>query len=250
MKKLFLSLVAVGAVGVSESYSQTLINSDYTQNFNSLGAGLPTSWTVRTGASATSLGSAATFSGSTVSWADTAGAFKNLAASTGLTGTESTTTQNAQTNRALGIRQTGSFGDAGASFNFNFATTGQVVDSITIDLMMLSVQTRSTTWSLQYGLGATPASFVTLGSWTDPGAFGSTPFNFTSAQYGTNLNDQSNIWFRVVALSPSSGSGTRDSMGLDNFAINVTPVPEPSTYALLGVGAAVGLWVLRRRRSA
>lgn len=43
----------------------------------------------------------------------------------------------------------------------------------------------------------------------------------------------------------SSAQGSGENVGFDNISV----VPEPSTYALLGLGAAFGLWHLRRRRS-
>jgi hypothetical protein len=223
-------------------------NLGYTQDFNSIGSGLPTGWDVRTGATATALGSTVTFSTSAVAWNNTSGAFKNFASVGTFDGSEDATTQANSTNRALGIRQTGSFGDPGASFNFHFSTLGVQVTSISLDLMMLNVQPRSTTWSIQYGVGANPTSFTTLGTWSDPGAFGATSLTFTTANFGTALDNQSDLWFRVAALSGSTGLGNRDSMGIDNFSI--AAVPEPSTYALIALGLG-GLILARRwQRSA
>jgi hypothetical protein len=243
MKKLMLSLIAATTLAATVQGQVVISDPGYTQNFNSIGSGLPTGWSVRTNATASALGSAATFTTGTTSWGDTAGAFKNFAASTSLTETATPAAQSGSTNRALGIRQTGSFGDAGASFNFHFSTLGVQVTSISLDLMMLSVQPRSTTWSIQYGVGASPSSFMTLGTWSDPGAFGSTSFTFTTTDFGTALDNQSDLWFRVAALSGSSGSGTRDSMGIDNFSI--AAVPEPSTYTLIALG--LGGLILARR---
>jgi hypothetical protein len=215
----------------------------YTQNFNLIGTALPDGWDVRTGASASSLGTAESFTTGTNNWANTSGAFKNLSAGD-IASTSSTATQAANTNRALGIRQIESFGDPGASFNFNLSTTGLEVTGISIDLMMLSVQDRSTNWSIEYGIGTSPASFTSLGTWSDPGALGTNTISFTTSSFGTALNNQSNIWFRVVALSDTTGSGSRDTVAIDNFSI--TAVPEPAA-ALLGGFGLLGL--LRRRRS-
>jgi hypothetical protein len=250
MKKLMLGLIAATTLAASVQGQVAISDPGYTQGFNSIGTALPTGWTVRTGATASALGTTATLTTAATSWGDTAGSFKNFAASTSLTETATTAEQSGSSNRALGIRQTGSFGDPGASFNFNFSTVGFDITSLSLDLMMLSVQTRSTTWSIQYGVGASPTSFTTLGTWSDPGVFGATTLTYTSANFGTALNDQTNLWFRVVALSGSSGTGSRDSMAIDNFSLSAVAIPEPSTYALIVLGLGGLILARRLQRSA
>lgn len=245
----FLLLTAVSTLLTSVSQAQTIISgSGYTQNFNAIGSGLPTDWTVRTGATTTALGTTESLTTAATSWGDTAATFKNFAASTSLTSSASVATQSGSADRALGIRQGASFGDPGASFNFNFSTAGVQVASISIDLMMLSVQGRSTTWSIQYGIGTTPASWTTIGTYTDPGTFGATNFTITNGTFGTNLDNQANAWFRVVTTDATTGSNNRDSFGIDNFSIAV--VPEPTGAALVGLTALSTLWVRRRNKKA
>lgn len=214
----------------------------YTQDFNSIGTSLPENWDVRTSATSSTLGNVATYSSVTTTWGDAGGAFKNLS-STNISYTSSSTAQRNNANRALGVRQTGAFGEPGASFNFNFSTVDLTVQSIRIDLLMLSVQDRSTTWSIQYGLGASPTTFTTLGTWSDPAAFGTTSFSFNTANFGNTLNHQTQVWFRVAALSASSGNNSRDTIAIDQFSI--TTIPEPGVTLL---GALSMLAVLRRRR--
>jgi hypothetical protein len=120
--------------------------------------------------------------------------------------------------------------------------SGLSVQGITLDLQMLSVQGRSTVWSIQYGIGASPSSFTTLATFSDPGAFGSTTINLDAATIGTALNNQAQAWFRIAALSGTSGSGSRDFFVIDNFTI--TAVPEPAAAVL----AALGLLGIVRRR--
>jgi hypothetical protein len=61
------------------------------------------------------------------------------------------------------------------------------------------------------------------------------------------LDNSSNAYFRIVALSSSSGSGSRDTIAIDNFSI--TAVPEPHEYAL-GIAALLGgIILIRRHRS-
>jgi len=218
----------------------SLVSGTYSENFNLITTTAAAGWDVRTGATAASLGTVGTYTTST--WADTGVAFKNFAAaSTGAVSTSAV--QAAASDRALGIRQGGSFGDPGAAFNFNFSSSGLSVQSITIHLQMLSVQTRSTVWSVQCGIGASPTSFIPLATFNDPGAFGSTTLTIQSATLETALDNQAQAWFRIVALSPTTSSGSRDSFAIDNFSI--TAVPEPAAAVL----AALGLFrILRRRR--
>jgi hypothetical protein len=250
MKKTLLAILGLAAVSLAGVNGQTLITSDYTQNFDSIGSGLPTDWSARLSANATSLGTVSTnytaTAGTNTAWANTTGAFKNFASTAGLTSTSNSTEQANSLNRSLGLRPTGSFGDVGASLNFNFSTTGTQIASISLNALMLSTDTRSQTWSLQYGIGASPTSFTTLGTWADPGAWGSTTLSYNRTDFGAALDDQSNVWFRFVGLSASTGTGSRDSMGIDDFGITV--VPEPTTWALIGLGTAFVLWRMRRRR--
>lgn len=220
----------------------------YNQNFNDIGSGAPDGWDVRTGSSASSLGTEATFPTGTSTWGDSAGAFKNLASSTAGASNTLTANQNAHTDRVLGIRQSGTFGDPGASFNFNFRSEGFSILSLSFDLEMLSVQGRSTSWSIQYATSASPSSFTTLGTWNDPGTFGVTNFSFNTDDFSTNLNDLDSAWFRVVALNGSSGSGSRDTIGINNFQMtfdSLAPEEDPINRFWLGnntTRGGVGTW--------
>jgi autotransporter-associated beta strand protein len=217
------SIQAASGVSIANNFTIGVAGGSgvyYSQNFNDLGTALPTDWTTRTGANASGLGTSQAFSTTEILWSDSAGAFKNFASATGLSSTATTTQQNDSADRALGIRQTGSFGNPGASFQYVFTTTGETIDAISFDLMMLSVQGQSTTWSIQYGVGAAPTSFTTLGTWSDPGTWGTTALTFDTSDFGSSLDNQANLVFRVVALSSSTGSGSRDSVAIDNFVIN------------------------------
>jgi autotransporter-associated beta strand protein len=216
--KLLAALAALPLAGSLAHAQFGLTGTSYTQDFDSLGTALPTNWDVRTGGNSTVLGTAATFSTTAADWGATGGAFKNLASATGLASSDISATQTASTDRALGIRQTGAFGDPGAAFNFNFNASGKTFSALSIDLEMLSVQTRSTVWSLQYGLGASPTSFTTLGTYNDPGTFGTTTLTFNAGALA-GMNNQANVWFRVVALTVSGTSGSRDTFALDNFSL-------------------------------
>lgn len=247
-------LGVVGLVIVSETLvlgQVVLTGANYSQNFDDLGSGLPTGWTVRTDASASSLGSEATLTTSATSWANVTGAFKNFASAEGLTSSSDSAAQSNSSDRALGIRQTSAFGDPGASFTLQIAdTVGFQGFSVSFSAEMLSVQGRSTTWSVQYGLGASPSSFATLTTYSDPGTFGS---SVVSANLPGTVDSQSeNLWIRIVALSAASGSNSRDSFGIDDFALDFAPVPvpEPETYAAAAGVGLVGFAFWRRGRRA
>lgn len=226
-----LLVVVTFLCGVVESVSTaqvTLSGTNYFQNFNSIGTGLPNGWSLRTNATAASLGNSATFLTSPATWSESTFGFKNLASTlsnngTNFNGSESLATQNGVTNRSLAIRQIsgGGGGDPGAAFAVQLQDSfGWGNFQLTVDLNMLSVQTRSTVWTVDYGLGANPSSFVSVGTYLDPGAFGPTPRTFS---FGTALDNQSQpIWIRIVALATSTGSGSRDSFGIDNFSLSYT----------------------------
>ncbi|QUV99272.1 nuclease [Chloracidobacterium sp. MS 40/45] len=203
----------------------------YVETFDGIGSGLPSGWTVNTGATATSLGTPASFSTTPIDWANTSGAFKNFASANnaGFNASTPAATQNSAPDRALGIRQTGTFGDPGAAFTYQRDTTGETIDTVSFDAQMLSVQPRSTTWTLQYGVGAAPTSFVTLATYTDPGTWGNTNISVTlSTVQSADVSNKPSVFFRIVALSGSTGSGNRDSFGIDNFTLSNSSGPPPT----------------------
>ncbi len=241
IRKWQLVLVLMAAGACSDRAALILNGTSYTESFDSIGSGLPAGWSVNTGASASSVGTAHSFTTSANTWGDTGGSFKNLASSDGLTSGSSTTAQGNSTDRALGIRQTASFGDPGAAFELNIQNTkGFNNFSLSVSLEMLSVQGRSTTWTIDYRLGDS-GDFISLGTYADPGTFGSTTFTANSAALNS-WNDQSqDIWFRVVALGASTGSNNRDTFAIDDFSLTYSDVPEPAKWGLI---SAVGLLAL------
>lgn len=216
-----------------------LTGTQYTQDFTGVGTGLPSDWSVRTGATASALGTSAAFNTTATDWTSTAGSFRNSAATTGLIATETAVNQAASPNRCIGLRQTGGVGDPGGAFCFNFSTLGVTLSSLSLDMHMLNVQTRSTTWSLQVATGAAPASWTTLTTYTDPGVFGTTNFSFNAAQLST-LNNAAEVWFRVVALGASTNTGSRDTVGIDSFVLNYAPLSAGLFWDANGTTAGAG----------
>jgi hypothetical protein len=246
-KKLFLliaALISGAACHLVPLQAQvTLSGTNYTQNFNTLGSGLPPGWSVRTNATATSLGTAAAFNPAAVSWNTATGQFANGASTTNNLGaaagsTDSAAVQSEFTNRCLLLRQQVSspcFGNPGGAFVFQITnTTGFSNLTFSVDLNLLSAQTRSTTWTIDYAVGAAPTAFTGLGTFSDPGIFGSTTQTYS---LGADANDQTNnVWIRIVALAAATGtSGSCDTFGLDNFILNYC---GPSGLALSAMPAS------------
>jgi hypothetical protein len=247
---LAIGIVVLLAAGHSQA-AVTLGGTSYTETFDGIGSGLPNGWTVRTGATAVSLGAEAASSSTAISWDTTTGNFRNCASADGMTGAESSAVQSGHLDRTLAIRQTGSFGDPGAAFVLQLAnTTGFESFNLSLKAQMLSVQDRSTTWTFDYRIGDS-GNFTTLGTYGDPGAFGSTTVSFDSSQLSAWNDQDSSIVFRIAALSGSTGSSSRDTFGIDDFALTFSAVPEPAEWGLI---SAAGLLVVggfhswRRRR--
>jgi hypothetical protein len=225
-----------------------LTGTNYTQNFDGLGAGLPAGWSVRTNATASGLGTAAIFNSAPVSWSSTAGQFANYAAAvsdfgTNFLGSEATGVQSATANRCLAIRQVGAFGDPGAAFVVQIANTIGITNlMLNLQANLLDVEGRSTIWIVDYAVGNTPSSFTPLATFNDPGAFGATPL--VSLSLNADADDQpENVWIRVVALTASTGSGSRDTLGIDNFSLMYSNVnataPVPLGIQIVGNNAVL-----------
>ena len=233
-----IALCAAVLLALCAESQLALTGTSYLQNFDGLDSGLPAGWTVNTNASATGVGSAAGFATIHTNWGNSTGAFGNYASTTNnagmaFLGTEGTTSQSACLNRALGIRQTAAFGDPGAAFVLNIAnTTGMANFQLGLDFLMLSVQSRSTVWTLDYSVGNNPARFTPLATFADPGVFGTTHKDIS---LGTALDGKgSNVWIRVVALNGSTGSGSRDTFALDNFSLSWTTAPVITGIVITG----------------
>lgn len=219
-----------------------LTGTNYTQNFDTIGGGLPAGWSVRVSATTNALGTITTnYSADYKSWGDTKGEFGNCAsavsdAGTNFIGNENTQIQTNCLNRALAVRQTTSFGDPGAAFVLQIANTvGMSNLTFSVDLDMLRINPYSTTWTIQYAVGESPSSFTTLGNYPDPGVFGATTQTYN---LGADANNSpANLWIRIAALSAATGSSSRDTFGIDNFCLswegNVVSTMLPSISRII-----------------
>ena len=145
------------------------------------------------------------------------------------------------------------------SLSANFWATGdyfqfQVSSSGFAGLSMTWAQSRSssglTNFSLSYSTDGT--SFTVFTNYS----VSALTWNLTNAVSGsiftadmssvTALDNQANVYLRLVAEQTPAGTGTGR---IDNVSITAATVPEPTTYALLALSAAgLGGYLIRRRR--
>jgi hypothetical protein len=216
-----VSLMLISIFGLGQV---TLTGTSYTQNFDNISSGLPNGWTVRTGAQATALGNPATLTTAATSWDNTTGAFKNLASADGLNSDSNAAAQSGSSDRALGVRQTGTFGDPGAAFILQLTNTmGFENFQLSFKLQSLDISSpRTTTWIVDYGIGTNPSAFQAVT--TSPATITTGNMSFTNTtvtvNFGNALNNISqNVWIRIVTLTSTTGSGTRASTGVDDFVL-------------------------------
>lgn len=265
MKKTAL-LFALTAGTLFANAQLTLTGTSYSQNFNTISTGLPTGWSVYTGASTSSVGTIASFNSSALygKIADTSvgtgcGAalvnndgFKNYpSANLATTKTATCAQQEATTDRAMGVRQksgTAPAYDPGAAFVLKLANTTGIKSLVaTFKLQSLDTTTpRTASWTVDYGIGTAPTSF------TDAAPTGTlTTGNFVFSNNSINVNfgaaldnKSSNVWIRIVTLNASTGTGTRPSTAIDDFnltytnTVGVTDVTAGQDLGLVAVGTA------------
>jgi hypothetical protein len=231
LKLGWTSLLALATLGAHAQTQATLSTNPYIESFDGLATnGLPAGFNLYTGATATSLGTSPSTTiltpGTTTAWSSTGGGFKNYASATGLTATTPTATQTAATNRALGVRQTGSFGDGtsstgiGPAFAFQIDnTTGKTDFELSFKLQSLdNTVGRTATWRVEYGIGATPSAFTQVGTTSTTGSvFSNTTI---TASFGGALDNQGGpVWIRIIAPAVTTGSGNRPSSAIDDFSL-------------------------------
>lgn len=212
-------IVLISLVGVKGRGQVTLAGTNYAQNFDGLPI-LPDGWSVRSDGTINSLGTPTTVT--TDTWGSTSGNFRNVAAAElPLTSSSSTTIQGNSADRALGVRPINGFGDPGASFVFIVENTIGMMDfSLSLKHMTFSEQPRSSTYLVQFTKDADGASgWVDLGSFTT-GGWGSTLVVY---DFGSSIDNVfNNVIIRLVALSQSTGTGNRDTYGIDDFDLTWT----------------------------
>ena len=243
----FLILITPLLISSPQAQAQvSLSGSGYSQDFNSIGSGLPEGWSVWEGASEVDVGSVSSLNTTPTAWSSSSSGFKNYASSDGLSLDSSSAEQSGSLNRALGVRSTGSFGDPGAGFMFSVADTlGLGNFGLSFDALILDEENRSTEWTLDYRVG--DSGFVALDTFTLD-SFGSQTFSYDLGNAVDNLG--ASLDFRIGSFSNSIGTGSRDTFAIDNFQVSFTPVPEPEEYMLVSGLILAVFAVFRKRKSA
>ncbi|MDX5422815.1 MAG: choice-of-anchor J domain-containing protein, partial [Hymenobacteraceae bacterium] len=215
------ALVCCGLFAGSDAYGQVTLNSSpYVQNFDNVGGGLPAGWSVKTGATQSSLGTDATFVTNATAWSSTSGQFNNRASLDGLTTAATSAEQSASSDRVIAVRQTGSMGDPGAAFVFTLAnTTGYRGFSINFKAQELTNDGRTVVWSVDYGIGDNPTDFIPTGTTGTTSGIQSTDVVIPASSLTALDNTSEKVHIRIVALSGSTGGGSRDVFAIDDFRL-------------------------------
>jgi hypothetical protein len=254
MKKIFLSIFAILAFANLQTNAQyTLSGTSYTQDFDGIGAGLPSGWRVDSLVDKNAgLGNDAIFrfSSSVVSWSSTTRGFKNVASADGLIATSTSTDQSASTDRALGARQVSSSGwdgvDSLISMSFNMTNTAGL-SNFNLSFKLQSLHEagnvkRYSDWIVQYGIGASPTTFTTIATTPVTVTIDSNFSNTTVAvNFGTALDNITQpVWIRITPNSQSSGTGSRPMVGLDDFNLTWTGTAVNNTPQAVSFTPATG----------
>lgn len=227
--RLFSLILGVMFCSIAALQAQvTLTGTSYTETFDGIGTGYPTGWTVKLHATATSLGTDTVLNTAKTKWTATnKGAF-NYASADGLTAADTAAaTQDASTDRALGIRQVGTAGlgiDPGPAFTLQIAnTTDMNTFSLGFKLQSLDpFSPRLVTWKVQYATGAAPTVFTDLTTTPATLTTGGTTWANTSVtvNFGALLDNQAGpVWIRIVNLTASTGSGNRPTSAIDDVTL-------------------------------
>lgn len=260
MSKLQIALLVVASAALVPATSAqiTLSGTSYTQDFDSIGSGLPTGWSVFNSATLGSLGTATTFSSTATNWsaARVAGEVFRNSSSSNIASSSSSTNQANNSNRALGWRPNLAGEREGAITLQISNTLGFNNFSVSLDIFTFNDVSAVATYDFEYRIGDT-GNFTKLGStYTTGAAFSSATFTADSVALSALNNQADTVYFRVRGTT-STGTGSLDGVAIDNFSLNFTAipppsstVPEPSATAALAGLATLGLVASRRRRRA
>ena len=255
MKKTLITLIGLAAFSLAGVQGQILINSSnftYSQNFDTLAT-----------------------SGSNNTWTDNStipGWYSNRVLYISTNGSSTTGGLNSlgatsSTDRALGATTSGS------ASTVNFGMILQNASGFSINLSDISVSYTGEMWrqnaAAQTLVFAYLISPTTLPLIAASGYTANTSLNFSSPVSGTagatdgNASANKSVLSNValdsagilnngdyLAIRWTKTTSNSPSLGIDDFTISANAVPEPSTWALIGIGSAFLLWRIRRKNPA
>lgn len=251
MKKTILAILSLGAVSLAGVNGQIVIsnasNFSYSQNFDSLlSTGTNNTWTDNT-----------TISG----W------YSNRTNYVSTNGTSTTGALNSlgstgSSERAIGATSSGSATPVLGLILVNSSGSPILLNDIKLSFTGEQWRVTANAQSLvfTYQVSASALTTITSGAYTANNAldFTAPQTNATAAPLdGNNASNQVAFSNLSVANSGTVGSGeylalrwtktgsTSPSLGIDNFQLTV--VPEPTTWALIGLGSAFVLWRTRKK---
>lgn len=264
MKKLFTIIGLLTVFALTGANAQILINvGTYSQNFDSMGTtstpSYPTSW-----AGWKVSGTGSSLAAGTIMTTSTNPAFTTNDGSSG-TGRVYNYGLNDNTNRSLGSVSSGSTVVAfGASFKNNTSLT-LTGSNVSMGFTARQWRTGSSTsvdevWAFEYKFGGNLTdstewlqlttfdineilTTTTTSSAVDGTASGN--FSVLSPTSFTGLSGWGSGQTLHIRWVDTNNSGTDAGMAIDDFTMTV--IPEPGTWALLGMGVAFVLWRQRRR---
>ena len=156
-----------------------------------------------------------------------------------------------QGNSGIFAAQSGAVGSyAAANFLSSSSDTGSLANWLISPMFSTAEAATVTFWAksasfdqIAYGMssGSSSTGAFTMGSAVTV-AGGWTQYSFNFAAQGSGAVGRFAIEYVGLAIES-------DYIGIDTFAVTTAPIPEPSTYALMGLGIAA-LAVVRRRRTA
>jgi hypothetical protein len=242
-----LALTAAGRANVA-------VASSYTENFNSLGTGLPVGWGVWT--DSTTTGNGTPYTWTTTNVANDGGAsatsyFRNVPGAS----QSWSTSLSSGSDRALGWRA-GSAASRDGSITLTWNNTaGWTFSTLSFDLFTTSDTGATATFNLEYQIGATGTfsqlagkSYTTQANPTAPALLSVTHISLTATDLNP-INDQSGLV--TLRLNNMATTGISwETVALDNFnyTATATSIPEPSSYAGLGGASVLALALCRRLR--
>jgi len=252
-----IAAISLLIVPIVSQAQVVLTGTGYTEGFGGLGSGLPVGWTVWTSASSTTFGTSASFSSTQETWASSTNVFRNISSDNIAFGSNSTLQGN-NTNRALGWRPLGASSAAitpsrTGAVMVEFADTLNKVDlSLSLEVFQASNTGGVQTYALEYRVGST-GSFTQLGTsyttvdldaaYTD---FHPTTFSFGALDLAPLENQSGPVYLRLRGLT-STGSSNMDLIGIDDFSLSYTVIPEPATYAAMFGLVSLAVVIIRRR---